>query len=140
MSEYVIGGTTIELFAKSWNAKHPNEKIYLANTDQGVNAGMEENPTSLDVYSQENDDLYYLIKGDSTLGMWLSSKSGNYGYLIRTVNNGLGNIYNFTGELPGRPSGYSYIGVRLIICLKSNVNLVYGEGTIESPHTLEMNE
>lgn len=141
VAEYAYGTPDIELYAKSWNSVYPDDLIIVNKTDDGVTIdGMSDSG----YYSPSNSasDLYYLSKGDPPYGltqyMWIASKIDGATNLLKTTN---GWIYN-NGTLTGNAQGWAmdgiYTGIRPIVCLKPEVILKSGDGTIESPYEIEL--
>ena len=142
MVKYAVGATTIQMFADSWNQKHPDKKMYLSKGENGYYMGKTENPTSNSFGGE--DDLYFFRKGSLstylTMGMWIASKSGN-SFLIRTLDNTCdGTIDNINGRLYVNGFNGYYNGIRPIVCLKPEVILQSGEGTIDNPFEIELKQ
>ena len=124
-SEYAIGGPTIELFCASYRVTHPNKYVVYSTSSYGYflkwsNTG---NATSVAAYlggfTRDDFESIY-IKSDSTKasGMWITSPAGNSEINI---------MYSSTSGLNNYSSGYSSLGFRPVVCLKSGVKLVNNE-------------
>ena len=131
LANYAIGTPDLEIFVNSWNQKHTNEKIdVIGDTMNGYDIFTNSN------CSIDSDSLYsikeYHSGLDSTLGIWISSKDTNN--KIYMYADGFVSVSETSGhEKFGSMGNGSYIGIRPIVCLKPEVILKSGEGTIESP-------
>ena len=138
-AEYALGGPTLEMYVSSWNQKHEDEIIYLQNGETGLLIGDKENPTRTEYSFSEknqNDDLYGISQGTipdkATNYMWIPSKMDN-GHIMRGGKT-LSSYENGTmGNITGNGGGWIYVGIRPIICLRTDVVINQGEGTIENP-------
>ena len=138
-AEYALGGPTLEMYVSSWNQKHEDEIIYLQKGETGLLIGDKENPTRTEYSFSEknqNDDLYGISQGTipdkATNYMWIPSKMDN-GHIMRGGKN-LSSYENGTmGHITGNGGGWIYVGIRPIICLRTDVVINQGEGTIENP-------
>ena len=107
-----MGSPTLELFVNSWNAKYPEEKIYIATTatamGDGLNGyyiGFTENPTSdyIGCYAKEgvHNSLYFphYEAIDNCNGYLLASPSAYYTlYVMRVVWAGHVNYHEYYNE------------------------------------------
>lgn len=88
-----------------------------------------------------NDSLYHQCTFNNYGGMWIASVN-QLGYLCRTINGELvpavnsSDARNLTGKFSAISSTYNLIGIRPVVCLKQNVTVISGEGTIESPYEI----
>ena len=118
-AEYAIGGPTIELFAASYNSKHPDDKLYIATNEYGYYVGLKENPTDFFTLLT-NDELYFLEYDEeaTATGYWIASPSANDlspgNRIIRASYDG--NL-NFS-----YPSDATY-GVRPVVVLKEGIKI-----------------
>ena len=117
-----IGTPTAEMFVASWNAKRATEtntdKVELTLTGNGT-TGYYVNGS--DYTSIATTDNLYIWSTASNSSTWLASPPGyNSSYLLYASNSGYvdGYHYNFT-----------YLGVRPVVCLKSNIPAVAGTTT-----------
>ena len=89
-AEKAIGGSTVEMWMDSWNARYPGDKLYRkASTSKGnpgYYVGTSQNPSSTSIGSRVmsakegyNNKLYYPHTSDSngTLAYWLASPSAD---------------------------------------------------------------
>lgn len=140
-AEYVTGATSIEMFINSWNQKHSEEKRYWEKGENGYYIGNTENPTDFSMELSQ-DDLYCIQKGTdpcSTKGMWIASQTYD-NKILRTIDNTCGGLSNINGRIAALSSTHWYIGIRPIVCLKAEVILRSGEGTIDSPFEIEVHK
>ena len=129
-----IGTPTAELFVASWNAKRAatndtttyNKKLSLvANGTTGyyVNDITESNPASSNTTIQtiSTSDTLYIWSKVSNSYTWLASPSGynTNNLFIADIN---GNVY-------GNSYSNTYLGVRPVVCLSSNIPAVAGSTT-----------
>lgn len=70
--------------------------------------------------------------------MWLATIEDE-GWLARTMNGGpvVSNFTDLEGVYIG---GYWMTGIRPIVCLKENVIITDGNGTLEQPYELSINQ
>ena len=136
MTEYAIGGSTIEMWIASWNElcekkyKKLSDKVYCNNTAYyGYYVGTSSNPTSAYIYSSVmsakdgyNNSLYYpnhesVSDGDkSCYYYWLASPAEVYsGYGVLGVGcNGYVNGYGYDN---------TSVGVRPVVSLNSGIKV-----------------
>ncbi len=115
LAEYVHGGPTKEMFLSSYYSKYPNGDV--------------------------NDDTLYNIYLTGNVmcgGMWLATIEDE-GWLARTMNGGPV-VSNFTDLRGVYIGGYWMTGIRPIVCLKENVIITDGNGTLEQPYELSINQ
>ncbi len=120
-AEYVLGGPTIEMFNASYKATHTEKYIeeevtnstgYKVkwNTDSSYRCSISGLSTS------ELENLYVISDKTNAYGYWLASPSAYDGHYLLGVacGGGVGNL------------GYddSHPGLRALVCLRSNVQLV----------------
>ena len=132
-ADSAIGSPTIEMFINSWNAKHPDSKVYFGMGDEnGYSIGKEENPTDNAVYSVKGlkeDKLYNIVPetfGDDGMGMILASPNQRGDDRVGGADDTSIGISDPFGD---------YNGVRPIVCLKANVNATYKNGVWELEST-----
>ncbi len=136
-ADSAIGSPTLEMFINSWNAKHPDSKVYFGMGDEnGYSVGKEENPTDNGVYSVKGlkeDKLYNIVPekfGDDGMGMILASPN----------QRGTDRVGGATDTSIGLSDPFGdYKGVRPIVCLKANVNATYKNGVWELESVKETN-
>ena len=140
VAKYVTGATTLEMYVASWNQNH-DEKIYLANGGNGLLIGNTENPSNTSFsFSTSPEDLYYVSTGTMpdriTNNMWIASKMDN-GNIVRGGYNINSYESNTAGMISGN-SGYLYCGIRPVVCLKEEVILNEGDGSLENPFIISV--
>lgn len=125
-ADYAIGGPTIELFTKSWNAKgyttlntsYSSEGYSVNNTDF----------MSLKNTTGYSDNLYFPRKdsdgigSENCIGYWIASPH------MMNVNS-LMQIFGKLGDIAPLGSSQKGISVRPIVCLKKEVKAVQNEET-----------
>ena len=131
LANYAVGTPNLEMFVNSWNQNHVDESINLmGNSIDGYEYSYNNN------CSMASDSLYSITNEVSalnrTLGIWIASKDTNnkiymYASSLQSVSSTQGNE-----KFDALGKSY-YIGIRPIICLKQEVILKSGEGTMESP-------
>ena len=114
LAKYVHGGPTKEMFLNSYNSKYPDGDV-------------------------EDDTLYNIWRTNERCcgGMWLATIEDG-GWLARTMNGGP--VTDMYTDLDGvRISSLGYMtGIRPIVCLKENVIITDGNGTLEQPYELSI--
>ena len=128
------------MYVASWNQNH-DEKIYLANGENGLLIGNTENPSNTSFsFSTSPEDLYYVSTGTMpdriTNNMWIASKMDN-GNIVRGGYNINSYESNTAGMITGN-SGYLYCGIRPVVCLKEEVILNEGDGSLENPFIISV--
>ena len=130
-----IGGPTLEMWVKSWNAKHGTEsddtnklQLYYASNATGYFVGTSANPdTSSSYYADQSgttgytDPLYYPHKSavDNCYGYWLASPSaGSTNFVLRVFCD---------GQVSGYVFNYTRGGVRPVVCLPSDITAEWDE-------------
>ena len=119
-ADYAIGGPTIELFNASYKATHPNKYIE-ATVD--ITDGYREKWSTDSSYSYYIEGLstselnnLYVRDNKNANGMWLACPSGdNYNGLLSVT---------YDGDVSLNYSTITYPGLRALVCLSSNVQLV----------------
>ena len=127
LSQYAIGGPTVELWMDSWNARYTDSKdqLYCNNSNStGYFVGSNSKPTGYSTNSNnkqgDGGELYFankLTDGDDTVNYyWLSSTcaAGSYTILYATYDGQL-SCYRFDRDYYG--------GLRPVVCLTSNIAL-----------------
>ena len=119
-AEYVIGGPTIEMFCASYKATHPTRYIECESyTTNGYNVKWRDGSyfTSLSGLStSELENLYVINDQTNAYGYWLASPSaGGASNLLIVRYDGYVNRGSYDSSAPG---------LRALVCLKSNVQLV----------------
>ena len=120
-AEYVIGGPTIEMFNASYKATHSEKYIEEEVTD-ATGYKVKWNTDSSYSYSisglstSELENLYVINDQTNAYGYWLASPSASNGNFLLRVSCG-GYVYSldYTSSNPG---------LRALVCLRSNVQLV----------------
>ena len=119
-AEYVLGGPTIEMFCASYKATHPTRYIECGSMDtDGYNVKWSDGSysTSLSGLStSELENLYVISDPTNAYAYWLASPSA-------AGSSGLLNVH-YSGSVNSLSYLYYYPGLRAIVCLKSNVQLV----------------
>lgn len=137
-----IGGPTLEMWVKSWNAKHGTEsddtnklQLYYASNATGYFVGTSANlETSSSHYADQSgttgytDPLYYPHKSavDNCYGYWLASPAADY-LTFRVMH-----VYcsGYVGFYTNVSNGYFYgtnYGVRPVVCLPSDITATWNE-------------
>ena len=132
VAEYAVGGPSIEMLIKSYCIKHPECKdLYKTHASSATgyqvsNEGGKEGSWKDCISGMiSSSDLLYVLpssnKGSGADAMWLASPSAYIG-------NNVMNVYY--GGYVGR-DGYdnAHFGFRPLVCLNSNINLKWNEGT-----------
>lgn len=136
LAKYAIGTPNIEMFVNSWNQSHVEETINLiGNTIDGYDVSFSNNCSisSNSLYSISRYESIY----NSTLGTWISSKDTNN--RIYMYAGGFASVSETSGSEKFSSMGNGhYVGIRPIVCLKPEVILESGEGTIENPFEIEL--
>ena len=130
MAEYVVGGSTIEMWMDSWNKRYPSDKLYCNNTNSdGYYVGTSSKPTNSYIDSSVmslkdgyNNILYYphhesVSDGDKTCNSyWLASPSASdYNRVL---------IVRFSGYVYGLNAYYSaFMGLRPVVSLNSEIKV-----------------
>ena len=130
MAEYVVGGSTIEMWMDSWNKRYPSDKLYCNNTNSdGYYVGTSSKPTNSYIDSSVmslkdgyNNSLYYphhesVSDGDKTCNSyWLASPSASdYNRVL---------IVGFSGYVYGLNAYYSaFMGLRPVVSLNSGIKV-----------------
>ena len=125
-AEYAIGGPTLKMYAKSYNAINDSDIGYQKD-GYGCGYMVKLGNGTMD-YRLEGlqGDLYVIENDDKTNGMWLASPSADNDYHVLIVY--------YDGRLDSdrlfnEGFGSSIIGFRPVVCLSSNVSLEQvGEG------------
>ena len=120
-AEYVLGGPTIEMLCASYKATHPTRYIECESyTTNGYKVKMNTDSSYSDSISRlstsELENLYVINDRTNANAYWLASPSAGSIVLLTVRCDGLvdrGGAYNF-----------SDVGLRALVCLKSNVQLV----------------
>ncbi len=117
VAEYAIGGPTIELLFKSYNATHQTSYVAGATSNTGYQIKKQESDDwSLSISDMLETEKPYVISDETNaITMWIASPSniGSNFVMYVTFNGILGYWgYNDTGN-----------GFRPIVCLKSEIQL-----------------
>ena len=116
-AEYVLGGPTIEMFCASYKATHPTRYIECKSNGYNVKWSDGSYSTSLSGLStSELENLYVISDPTKAYAYWLASPSDS-------GRAGLLNVY-YSGSVSSLSYLYYYPGLRALVCLKSNVQLV----------------
>ena len=120
-AEYSIGGPTLKMFVKSYNATHENKIAYITSDDQNdygykVKLGNETYTYYLEELDSRNN-LYYIPWNANIKAykMWLASPPAADQHDVLDVND--------EGNLGSHNYDDIEIGFRPIVCLKSDVAL-----------------
>lgn len=123
--KWATGGTTIEMFVESWNAKGYT-KLYTATNSTGYCIGTVENPTTTNVSMSEHivgysDKLYFphqsLYEGCNAY--WLASPSALASIRVMCVGS--------NGSISGGTCNESTVyGLRPVVCLESEITGMVG--------------
>lgn len=118
-AETAIGGPTLDMYIASWNEVYPSEKIHLSANETGYYLGTSENPNTHIVDMKETrgytNTLYYphTTRYENCYGYWIASPSALHLDMLFVV------IYS--GHVYGASYGTSVLGVRPVVCLKSDI-------------------
>mgnify|MGYP004657027969 CR=1 FL=1 len=131
-AEYVIGGPTIEMFCASYKATHTEKYIEEEVTDANGYKVKWNTDSSYSDYidglsTSELENLYVINDTTKAYAYWLASPSARTGnYLLSVYYVGLVIMDYHTRDNPG---------LRALVCLKSNVQLV----PTENENTYDLN-
>ena len=120
-AEYVIGGPTIEMFNASYRAIHI-EKYIEEDVTNGNGYKVKWNTDSSYSYyisglsTSELESLYVISDTTKAYAYWLASPSAYDGSYLLDVS--------YYGRVSRNGYDYSSVGLRAIVCLKSDVQLV----------------
>ena len=121
-AEYVLGGPTIEMFCASYKATHPSRYIECESyTTNGYRVKWSDGSYSIYVSGlsiSELENLYVISDTTNASAYWLASPTVGFsgdGNLLDVYYNGYVNYDHFANSNPG---------LRALVCLKSNVQLV----------------
>lgn len=136
LAKYALGTPDIEMLVESWNQNHNEESIILTENENGYTLEFSGE------CSINSDSLYQVTISDfpfnATIGMWIASKDINS--KIFSLAGGFVSFSTVNGAdgFSSAASGASCIGIRPIVCLKPEVMLESGNGTIESPYEIAL--
>ena len=132
-AEYAIGGPTLELFAKSYNAKYPGSQLECEiKKDNSNTSSYKYSLKKSDggsVTFNENDNLYFIKETNKAQAARMSST----GYIERDEN-GYYDSWGYTqtlgnsGHIGARYYYEGGAGLRPVVCLKSDVILKEDNG------------
>ncbi len=133
-AEYVIGGPTIEMFCASYKATHPTRYIECDSMDENGYKVKWNIYSSYDDYisglsHSELENLYVINDSNKAYGYWLASpsaRSDDGDYLLNVDYDDSMSNNHYYSSLPG---------LRALVCLKSNVQLV----PTENENTYDLN-
>ena len=74
-AEYAIGGPTIELLFKSYNAKYGTNYVAEAISNTGYQVGTNSTASNSLTLSKTDDSLYAITSRDKADGMWVATPS-----------------------------------------------------------------
>ena len=122
-AEYVIGGPTIEMFCASYKATHPTRYIECDSMDtNGYKVKWSDGSYSYYISglsTSELENLYVIDNPNKAYGYWLASPSAyRDSHLLYVYYDGFVRHANYNDWDNGHP------GLRALVCLKSNVQLV----------------
>ena len=147
-ADAAIGGPTLEMLVASWNAKYPTQKLQFGVNSTGYQIGKESGSLSIYVsvadYEGFDNSLYYphnksgnTSHWNSCHGYWLASPA-SYLYSSAMFAYRDGGIRYHDYNLA--PNADVLIGVRPVVCLKSNVDLVLDDEGIWQLHTISLDK
>ena len=127
-AEYAIGGPTIEMFNASYKATHTEKYIEEEVTDANGYKVKWNTDSSYSYYisglsTSELENLYVISDTTNPYGYWLASPSATNDLNLLYVDYG-GYVYY------GRYDNIG-VGLRALVCLKSNVQLVPNENAYD---------
>ena len=127
-NQTAIGGSTVQLWMDSWNARYPGQEIYCDETSESgykVRSGKDSATTGIRLNQNENNggELYFannyssLTDGNNTVdSYWLASPSaGGTATVISLYCDRL--VMSYDGFYN------NHLGVRPVVCLQSNISL-----------------
>ena len=121
-AEYVLGGPTIEMFCASYKATHPSRYIECGSegwNDYGYQVRWSDGSYDYGLSglsTSELENLYVINDTTNAYAYWLASPSASSDdYLLDVLYDGYVNCDGYD---------YYYPGLRALVCLKSNVQLV----------------
>ena len=124
------------MLVESWNHTHNEESIILTENENGY---------TLDFSGEcsiNSDSLYQVtisnFPSNATVGMWIASKDINSEIFSLAEGFVSFSTVNGADKLSSAALVYSCIGIRPIVCLKPEVILESGNGTIESPYEIAL--
>ena len=128
-NQTAIGGSTVQLWMDSWNARYPGQEVYCDSANEnGYNVKNGTNSAAIAISLNQNKnnggELYFannfssLTDGNNTVYYyWLASPSASSGRLCLLCVRFDGIISN--GSLESGVSG----AIRPVVCLQSNISL-----------------
>ena len=137
-AEYVLGGPTIEMFCASYKATHPTRYIECESyTTEGYKVRWSDGyyTTGLSGFTEgELENLYVISDKTKAKALWLAAPSADYASCLLSVDYSgyVSNYYTYSDDasemgLLGRDGP----GLRALVCLKSNVQLVPNENAYD---------
>ena len=121
-AEYVIGGSTVEMWMDSWNKRYQSDKIYCDNTNtNGYYVGIRSSPTSTNIKNSEKEGyknkLYYphTSSYNGASAYWLASPSAV------SINRVL--YVDYYGYVNSNGYFISGMGVRPVVSLNSGITV-----------------
>ena len=132
MSEYVIGGPTLEMFIASYNDINQEKTIqYELTSNNGYSIKWITDKQYTDSVSELNDpkELYTIFDPTKAAGYWLASPvdfGGEEDFLFEGYTGGMLGVNCITYD--GESWQIAEEGLRPIICLKSEVQLIEQNG------------
>ena len=125
VSEYAIGGTSVEMFFNSYNNLY-NEKYAsqaLSNIGYQIRKSSNEEYTkNINGMINTSDSLYVLPSNSGANGMWLASPSIDHSSHIMFSHSNGSVSYSAAWE-----TTMTHLGFRPLVCLNSNVSLNWNE-------------
>ena len=131
-AEYVIGGPTLDLFCASYNQKYPAETIeYQTYNSYGYRVKWSSDSSySYSISGIPTDDLYIIASTSKADAMWFASPGAHFDYgVLGVISYGYGDYGDiFTSRYSAYGDADSGLGLRPVVCLKSDVKLKQKDG------------
>ena len=128
-NQTAIGGSTVQLWMDSWNARYPGQEIYCDETSESGykvrRSGKDSATTAIRLNQNENNggELYFannyssLTDGNNTVdSYWLASPSAGGTATVISLY-----CYRLVMSYDGFYN--NHLGVRPVVCLQSNISL-----------------
>ena len=147
-ADVAIGSPTLEMLCASWNASTPNEPLYFGVNNTGYTVGksvdsLVANNLSTAEYKGSDNTIYFPHNNSESTAFW----EGTPGYWLASpgsVSSMSICVMNFECKAGGTQTYTGYnsrgYGIRPVVCLKSNVDLVLDDEGIWQLHTISLDK
>ena len=147
-ADTAIGSPTLEMLCASWNEEYPTQKLKFEVNSTGYQIAQENGSWGywliISDYEGFDNSLYYphnksgnTSHWNSCRGYWLASPSSySYGSAMFAYRDGGISYHDYNLD----PNADVLIGVRPVVCLKSNVDLVLDDEGIWQLHTISLDK